>query len=63
MGIWLSRDMPDGTARYDICQGGGVIEAEISKKAGKITGLAIGGEVKLGEEIEFPAAVTGNRRG
>ena len=54
LGVWLSREMADGVARYAIAQPGGVIETEVAKKNGDITGLTIGGEVKLNEPQDFP---------
>jgi len=53
MGAWLSRDLRDGNASYPITQSGGVIETKVVKRAGEIIGLTIGGEVKLGEAVEF----------
>ena len=53
LGAWLSRSLSEGCARYAISQPGGVIEAEIQKKTGEITGITIGGEVKLGESEAF----------
>ena len=53
LGVWLNRDRQEGTASYGIAQPGGLIETEVVKKAGKITGLTIGGKVKLGEPVQF----------
>ena len=53
LGVWLGRDLFDGSAQYALSQPGGVIETEVVKKAGKINRLTIGGEVKLGEPQEF----------
>jgi len=53
LGIWLSRELTDGSALYTITQPGGVIETEVVKKAGAIGGITIGGEVTLGEPREF----------
>jgi len=53
LGIWLSREIADGTANYAIAQEGGVIETEVVKKAGQVVRVTIGGEVRLGEAEEF----------
>ena len=53
LGAWLSREQQDGTAQYAITQPGGVIDTAVTKKAGEITRITIGGEVKLGAPEEF----------
>ena len=53
LGIWLSRSRLDGTFKFALNQPGGVIETKLIKKAGEITSLTIGGEVKLGEVLEY----------
>jgi len=53
LGVWLSRELLDGAATYGITQSGGVIETRVVKKAGELTRLTIGGEVKLGEMREY----------
>jgi diaminopimelate epimerase len=53
LGVWLSREMLSGTAKYAIAQSGGVIETTLVKSAGKISSITIGGEVILGETKEF----------
>ena len=53
MGLWLSREMRDGQAQYDIAQPGGLIQTRVIKEAGGIRNLVIGGEVKLAEPQEF----------
>ena len=53
LGAWLSRELRDGTVQYILSQSGGVIETEVFKKAGEIVRLTIGGEVKLGEQMEY----------
>jgi diaminopimelate epimerase len=53
LGAWLSGKTPDCAIRYALSQPGGVIETEVIKKEGKIIRVSIGGEVALGEEIEF----------
>ena len=47
LGVWLSREVRDGTAQYAITQPGGVIETEVTKRDGVIDRLTIGGEVNL----------------
>jgi diaminopimelate epimerase len=54
LGIWLSREIADGTANYAITQDGGIIETEVVKRAGQVVRVTIGGEVKLGEPEELP---------
>jgi len=53
LGIWLCREIADGTANYAIAQDGGVIETEVVKKAGQVVRVTIGGEVRLGEAEEL----------
>jgi len=53
LGLWLSRELTDGSVRYAVAQPGGVIETEVIKEAGKIAGIKIGGELKLGEPQKF----------
>jgi hypothetical protein len=43
----------DGEDRWEISQPGGVIEARITKRAGKIETIGIGGPVSLGEAMSF----------
>ena len=50
---WLCRDQGDGIYKYQIHQPGGSIETEVTRQAGKVTGLTIGGEVKLGEVVDY----------
>jgi len=54
LGIWLCREIADGTAKYAIAQAGGVIETEVVKRADKVVRITIGGEVRLGEPEKFP---------
>ena len=54
LGVWLSREMSDGAFSFPITQSGGVIETEVTKKAGEIISITIGGELKLGKAFEFP---------
>jgi len=54
LGIWLSREIADGTANYAIAQDGGVIETEVVKRAGQVVRVTIGGDVRLGEPEELP---------
>ena len=53
LGAWLSRELQDGISLYAIAQPGGVIETEVTKKAGELAGITIGGEVKLGDPVQF----------
>jgi len=53
LGVWLSRELRDGTVAYTLNQPGGVIETEVDKKAGEIRSITIGGELKLGDPMEF----------
>jgi diaminopimelate epimerase len=54
LGVWLSRDMQEGSAQYALSQPGGVIETKITKKGNGITCITIGGEVQLGDTLAFP---------
>ncbi|GHU64294.1 diaminopimelate epimerase [Spirochaetia bacterium] len=47
LGAWLSRDMGEGNARYEIKQPGGIIEVKVVKNEAKIQNLYIGGKVTL----------------
>ncbi|HWQ77829.1 MAG TPA: hypothetical protein VN381_03390 [Anaerovoracaceae bacterium] len=42
--------LQDGEYRFDVCQPGGVIEVELSKRSGHFEKLAIGGRVSVNEE-------------
>jgi len=59
VGAWLSRELEDGAAQYSLRQSGGVIETEVIKKAGNIIRITIGGEVSLGEAVEFTVDTEG----
>jgi diaminopimelate epimerase len=41
----------DGEAEYAVAQSGGLIRVRVTKKAGKVAALAIGGHVRLGERM------------
>ncbi|GHT84700.1 diaminopimelate epimerase [Spirochaetia bacterium] len=47
MGIWAARNLPDGEERLSLSQPGGVIAVRIQKRGGNVTGVSIGGPVKL----------------
>ena len=47
LGIWLSRELNDGVFRFPIAQPGGIIETVVTRKAGKLSLVTIGGEVIL----------------
>ena len=53
LGAWLSQGLWDGSVKYTINQPGGAIEIDITRKAGKISFIAIGGKVELGKPEEF----------
>ena len=53
LGVWLSRELCDGVAGCLLTQPGGVIETEVTKRAGEISAISIGGEVILNEPREF----------
>lgn len=45
--IWLSRDLRDGTMELNIGVGEKVLEIGLRKDAGEVTGLSVGGELRL----------------
>jgi diaminopimelate epimerase len=49
LGLWLSRNIPNGDASYEVKQPGGAIEVKVCKWDGKIQSLFIGGTVSLSE--------------
>jgi len=54
LGVWLSRGLENSAVKYPITQPGGIIETEVTKRAGEISSISIGGKVELGEPIQFP---------
>lgn len=48
--VYLSKDKPDGTYAYELKQPGGIIEATVEKKDGKVTVCKMGGPVTISEE-------------
>ena len=53
LGVWLSRELCDGSFRCAINQSGGTIETLVQKEAGEIAGISIGGKVLLGEPLDL----------
>jgi diaminopimelate epimerase len=51
LAAWETRNAGDGESRLEVKQPGGVIEAEVYRKNGEITGISIGGPVKLSGRI------------
>jgi diaminopimelate epimerase len=49
LAVWAARNVADTETSLAIAQPGGVIETSVTKQAGKITRLSIGGRVTLGE--------------
>lgn len=47
MGCWLGRGKAEGDAAVPIAQPGGVIEARVVREGGAVSGISIGGAVKL----------------
>jgi diaminopimelate epimerase len=47
LGVWESRNLPDGEARLPVVQPGGVIEVRIRKEESRVASLHIGGMVTL----------------
>jgi diaminopimelate epimerase len=47
LGVWLTRGLPDGEERLALSQPGGVIAVRVQKRGGNVTGVSIGGPVKL----------------
>lgn len=45
--IWLTRDLQDGTMELNIGVGDKVLEIGLRKDAGEVTGLSVGGEMRL----------------
>ncbi|MDR0598828.1 MAG: hypothetical protein LBG84_01920 [Treponema sp.] len=54
VGIWKSRDLADGEARYRVRQRGGTIEVRVVKRGGLVETAAIGGPVTL-RPLTLPA--------
>ena len=53
LGVWLSREQREGSFSCAATQPGGVIETELTKRAGEISCISIGGKVRLDEPEEF----------
>jgi diaminopimelate epimerase len=51
LAAYLSRELSCGQGRWEISQPGGMIEARVTKQAGKIMSIAIGGPVSLDNSI------------
>jgi diaminopimelate epimerase len=49
LGVWLARELRDGTAHFEIAQSGGVIAAAVTKHGGAAQRVSIGGRVSMGE--------------
>jgi diaminopimelate epimerase len=47
LAAWKAAELHDGEYRYDAAQPGGIIEVRVSKRAGEISGITIGGPVGL----------------
>ena len=47
LGVWESRDFPDGESRLSVAQPGGVIEVKVRKTGGRADSIRIGGIVTL----------------
>jgi diaminopimelate epimerase len=47
LGVWESRNLPDGESRFSVAQSGGVIEVRVSKTKGRLDSIRIGGPVTL----------------
>jgi diaminopimelate epimerase len=56
LGCRLADNARDGETEYAVAQSGGLIRVRVRKEADKVTGLAIGGEVKLGEKLRYDTA-------
>jgi diaminopimelate epimerase len=54
LGCLLSRDLSEGERRWKIRQPGGVMEAGVLKKGGKLIRLTVGGPVRLGKKLRWP---------
>lgn len=46
-GIWLTRDLQDGTMELNIGVGDKILEIGLRKDGGAVTGLSVGGELRL----------------
>ncbi|MDR0569352.1 MAG: hypothetical protein LBG87_09135 [Spirochaetaceae bacterium] len=53
LGIWLHEDKYAGEFYGDIAQPGGSIEVRLTKRAGEVREVSIGGRVLLGEAMRF----------